>query len=130
MRISDWSSDVCSSDLVGYAYGDLPVLDGVSFSVAEGETAALIGPSGCGKSTLLNLVGGLLPQQGGRIRTVGPAPAGCLNPLTFVFQDFALLPWRSVADNVALALEPHKLGKAAREARIEDRKSTRLNSSH
>src|SRR3546814_12522332 len=115
MRISDWSSDVCSSDLVGYAYGDLPVLDGVSFSVAEGETAALIGPSGCGKSTLLNLVGGLLPQQGGRIRTVGAAPAGCLNPLTFVFQDFALLPWRSVAGNVALALEPHKLGKAAPE---------------
>ncbi|MFC3676288.1 ABC transporter ATP-binding protein [Ferrovibrio xuzhouensis] len=105
---------------VGYAYGDLPVLDGVSFTVAEGETAALIGPSGCGKSTLLNLVGGLLPQQGGRIRMVGAAPAGCLNPLTFVFQDFALLPWRSVAGNVALALEPHKLGKAAREARINE----------
>lgn len=105
---------------VGYAYGDLPVLDSISFSVAEGETAALIGPSGCGKSTLLNLIGGLLPQQKGRIATVGAAPAGCLNPLTFVFQDFALLPWRSVAGNVALALEHHNLGKVGREARIAE----------
>ena len=103
---------------VGYAYGDLPVLDGVSFTVGEGETAALIGPSGCGKSTLLNLVGGLLEQQGGRIATMGTVPAGCLNPLTFVFQDFALLPWRSVAGNVALALEHHPLGRAEQEARI------------
>jgi len=105
---------------VGYAYGDLPVLDGISFSVAEGETAALIGPSGCGKSTLLNIVGGLLPQQQGRIRTVGVPPAGCLNPLTFVFQDFALLPWRSVAGNVALALEHHGLSRADRDARIAE----------
>lgn len=103
---------------VGYAYGDLPVLDRVSFSVGEGETAALIGPSGCGKSTLLNLVGGLLEQQDGRIATMGTVPAGCLNPLTFVFQDFALLPWRSVAGNVALALEHHALGKTEQEARI------------
>src|SRR3546814_15057086 len=117
MRISDWSSDVCSSDLVGYAYGDLPVLDGVSFTVAAGETAALIGPSGCGKSTLLNLVGGLLPQQEGRIRTLGAAPAGCRNPLTSVFQDFALLPWRRVSGTVALAMDPTKLYRRHRKAR-------------
>ncbi|HLT78474.1 MAG TPA: ABC transporter ATP-binding protein [Ferrovibrio sp.] len=105
---------------VGFAFADLQVLDGISFTVTEGETAALIGPSGCGKSTLLNLVGGLLPQQQGRIATVGDAPPGCLNPLTFVFQDFALLPWRSVAGNVALALEHHPLGRAEREARIRE----------
>lgn len=105
---------------VGYAYGDLPVLGGVGFSVSEGETAVLIGPSGCGKSTLLNLIGGLLPQQAGRISTLGNPPAGCLNPLTFVFQDFALLPWRSVAGNVALALEHHRLGRAEQQARIDE----------
>lgn len=105
---------------VGYAYGDLPVLDGVGFSVSEGETAVLIGPSGCGKSTLLNLIGGLLPQQAGRISTRGAPPTGCLNPLTFVFQDFALLPWRSVAGNVALALEHHRLGRTEQQKRIDE----------
>ncbi|WP_430397630.1 ABC transporter ATP-binding protein [Ferrovibrio sp.] len=105
---------------VGHAYGDLPVLDGISFAVAPGETVALIGPSGCGKSTLLNLVGGLLELQQGSIDLVGTPPPGCLNPLTFVFQDFALLPWRSVAGNVALALEHHNLSKAERIARIDE----------
>ncbi|WP_428248122.1 ABC transporter ATP-binding protein [Ferrovibrio sp.] len=105
---------------VGHAYGDLPVLDGISFAVAPGETVALIGPSGCGKSTLLNLVGGLLELQQGSIDLIGAPPAGCLNPLTFVFQDFALLPWRSVAGNVALALEHHALSKAERAARIDE----------
>ncbi len=105
---------------VGHAYGDLPTLDNISFEVAPGETVALIGPSGCGKSTLLNLVGGLLALQQGSIDLVGAPPPGCLNPLTFVFQDFALLPWRSVAGNVALALEHHPLGRAERAARIGD----------
>jgi len=105
---------------VVHAYGDLPVLDGISFEVAPGETVALVGPSGCGKSTLLNLVGGLLELQQGSIDLVGLAPPGCLNPLTFVFQDFALLPWRSVAGNVALALEHHPLSKTEREARITE----------
>jgi NitT/TauT family transport system ATP-binding protein len=105
---------------VGFQYGALPILEGVSFSIAEGETVALIGPSGCGKSTLLNLVGGLLPQQRGTIATLGAPPQGCLNPLTFVFQDFALLPWRSVAGNVSVALEHHPLSSHERAARIAD----------
>jgi NitT/TauT family transport system ATP-binding protein len=105
---------------VGYAYGALPVLEGVSFDVEPGETVALIGPSGCGKSTLLNLVGGLLPQQRGQIHTLGDAPPACLNPFTFVFQDFALLPWRDVAGNVALALEHHRLTPAERRARVDE----------
>lgn len=105
---------------VAYAYGALPVLEDVSLDIAAGETVALIGPSGCGKSTLLNLVGGLLPRQQGEISVHGAAPAGCLNPLTFVFQDFALLPWRDVAGNVALALEHHGLGRAAVAARVAE----------
>jgi len=105
---------------VAHRYGTLPVLAGIDLDIAAGETVVLIGPSGCGKSTLLNLVGGLLPLEQGRIETMGAPPEGCLNPLTFVFQDFALLPWRSVAGNVAFALEHHKLAKAEREARIAE----------
>lgn len=105
---------------VGHAYGELPVLQDISLDVAAGETVALIGPSGCGKSTLLNLAGGLLPLQSGRISTEGAPPPGCLNPLTFVFQDFALLPWRDVAGNVALALEHHALSRNEHDARIAE----------
>jgi NitT/TauT family transport system ATP-binding protein len=105
---------------VGFSFGALPVLDGVSFEIAAGETVAIIGPSGCGKSTLLSLVGGMLPMQRGRITSEGSAPAQCLNPFTFVFQDFALLPWRTVAANVALALEHHALAARERAARVAD----------
>jgi NitT/TauT family transport system ATP-binding protein len=103
--------DVLLED-VGFAYGSLPVLSGVSFEIKHGETTALIGPSGCGKSTLLSLVGGMLAQQRGRIVSVGSAPPACLNPITFVFQDFALLPWRTAAGNIEFALEHHAFDAA------------------
>jgi NitT/TauT family transport system ATP-binding protein len=103
---------------VSHRYGDLAVLDDVSFTVRAGETFALIGPSGCGKSTLLGIMGGMLRPSAGAISATGAPPAGCLNPFTYVFQDFALLPWRSVAGNVALALEHHRMSAAERNARI------------
>ena len=105
---------------VSHRYGDLRVLDDVAFTVRAGETFALIGPSGCGKSTLLGIMGGMLRPAAGEVVATGAPPQGCLNPFTYVFQDFALLPWRSVAGNVALALEHHSLGPAERDARIAD----------
>ena len=74
----------------------LPVLDDISFAVAPGEVVAVVGPSGCGKSTLLRILGGIEKPRAGRALSSGAAE-GSLNPLTFVFQDFALLPWRTVA---------------------------------
>ena len=105
---------------LSHAYGDLPVLDGIDLTVASGETVALIGPSGCGKSTLLGLMGGLLSVGRGQISTRGALPAGTLNPLTYVFQDFALLPWRTVEGNVALALEHHGMNAADRQRRVAE----------
>ena len=105
---------------VSHHYGALQALDGVSLTVRPGETLVLIGPSGCGKSTLLGIVGGLLQPSAGRVLLSGQPPAGCLNPLTFVFQDFALLPWRSVAQNVGLSLEPHPVGAEERRRRVAD----------
>ena len=107
-------------DQVGHSYDGLEVLRGIELTVCEGEILALIGPSGCGKSTLLGILGGLLQPTSGQVTVEGSVPAGCLNAFTYVFQDFALLPWRSVADNVALALEHHALARGERDERIAE----------
>lgn len=104
---------------IGHSYGDLSVLEGVELAVSDGEIVALIGPSGCGKSTLLGILGGLLAPERGAVTLMGAPPSDCLNPLTFVFQDFALLPWRTVAGNVALPLEHHRLAAAERRQRVD-----------
>ena len=107
-------------DHITHCYGDMTVLDDVSLRIPAGEILCVIGPSGCGKSTLLRLLGGLETPDEGRVLQLGEPPSDCLNPLTYVFQDFALLPWRSVAGNVSLVLEDHGLGRAARRGIVAD----------
>jgi NitT/TauT family transport system ATP-binding protein len=82
-------------------------LDKVSTTILRGEFVALIGPSGCGKSTLLRLIAGLdEPTEGMvRVRSESPKTFCARGELGIVFQDPALLPWRSVRHNVALPLE-------------------------
>src|SRR5437867_2464682 len=105
---------------VSHAFGSLEVLDDVSFGVASGEVLAVVGPSGCGKSTLLAILGGLLAPAGGRVALSGAVPAESLNPITFIFQDFALLPWRTAAENIALPLEHRSLPAKQRRALVAD----------
>jgi NitT/TauT family transport system ATP-binding protein len=100
------------------SYGSLDVLDDVGLEIASGEIVVVLGPSGCGKSTLLRILGGLERPSAGRVLMSGEAPAGSLNPLTYVFQDFALVPWRTVAENVGLPLEHLGLARGEREARV------------
>lgn len=109
-----------SASRISHNYGPLPVLADVSLTVASGEVVAVVGPSGCGKSTLLRILGGLERPDAGAVATEGEPPARSLNPITYVFQDFALLPWRTVAGNVALPLEEHSLPTAERDAIIRD----------
>src|SRR6202012_2165369 len=92
------------ADRISHRFGTLDVLDDVSFTVGAGEVVAIVGPSGCGKSTLLSILGGLLQPSSGAAEWRGMVPAGSLNPLTFVFQDFALLPWCTVHGNVEFPL--------------------------
>src|SRR6266852_3739028 len=92
------------SDHISHRFGALEVLDKVSFTVRSGEVVAIVGPSGCGKSTLLQILGGLLRPSAGGAELCGTPPANSLNPLTFVFQDFALLPWCTVDANVEFPL--------------------------
>jgi len=105
---------------ISHSYGHVEVLDGISLEVREGEIVAIIGPSGCGKSTLLRLAGGLEKPSSGQVFEEGAPPANSLNPLTYIFQDFALLPWRTVRGNISLVLEDHNLTREHRAAIIKD----------
>ncbi len=105
---------------VGHSYGPVEVLRDVTLDIPRGQIVCLVGPSGCGKSTLLRFLGGLEQPSRGRVLTVGEPPEDSLNPLTYVFQHFALLPWRSVEGNVRLVLEDHRLGRDETEAIVAD----------
>src|SRR3981081_773377 len=107
------------ADHISHRFGALEVLDDVSFTVRSGEVVAIVGPSGCGKSTLLAILGGLLQPSAGAAQWRGVPPPGSLNPLTFVFQDFALLPWCTVAENVEFPLLHSGLAVAERHAVVE-----------
>jgi len=108
------------ADHISHRFGVLEVLDRVSFQVASGEVVAIVGPSGCGKSTLLSILGGLLRPSEGQAELRGAPPAGSLNPLTFVFQDFALLPWCTVEANVEFPLMHTALSASERRAVVDD----------
>jgi NitT/TauT family transport system ATP-binding protein len=105
---------------VSHSYGETEVLSDISLEVPSGRVVCLVGPSGCGKSTLLRMIGGLERPDRGEILQIGTPPAGCLNPLTYVFQDFALLPWRSVEGNVRVVLEDRRIGRARARAIVSD----------
>ena len=87
--------------------GSVRALEDVSLTVGEGEFVSLVGPSGCGKTTLLRAAAALLPAAEGALRVFGVTPAQARSSRAFglVTQDPGLLPWRTVADNVALPLE-------------------------
>src|SRR5947199_9610677 len=108
------------ADHISHRFGALDVLDDVSFTVRSGEVVAIVGPSGCGKSTLLSILGGLLQPSAGAAELRGAPPPDSLNPLTFVFQDFALLPWFTVEQNVEFALLHTGLAISERRAINDD----------
>lgn len=84
---------------------ELEALRDVSLTVWEKEVVAFVGPSGCGKSTLLRILVGLMRPTSGEVRYRGEALSGVLHSAGMVFQSFALLPWLTVAENIAMGLE-------------------------
>ncbi|MCA0919948.1 ABC transporter ATP-binding protein [Pseudooceanicola nanhaiensis] len=107
-------------DGISHYYGETEVLRDITLDVPSGQIVCLVGPSGCGKSTLLRFIGGLERPTKGAVLQMGQPPEGCLNPLTYVFQDFALLPWRSVRGNISLVLEDHGIRGAKADKIIAD----------
>ncbi len=105
------------SSLVKVFPGGVRALDGLDFTIEEGEFFALLGPSGCGKTTLLRTIAGLESPTSGQIsidgRDVTGVPAGKRN-VAMVFQDYALYPHMTVVDNIGYPLKVRKVAKPER----------------
>src|ERR1700694_1070603 len=108
------------ADHINHRFGALEVRDDVYFTLSVADVVAIVAPSGGGKSTLLSILGGLLRPSAGSAELRGAPPPDSLNPLTFVFQDFALLPWCTVEENVEFPLLHAALAVSERRAVVED----------
>lgn len=95
------------------------VLDGLELDIAPGEILTVVGPSGCGKSTLLRTLAGLLPPLGGEVTQDGSPITAPDAERALIFQDDALLPWRTLRANVELPLAIKGLRRTERRAQAE-----------
>ena len=92
-------------------FGELNVLADVDFTIAAGSFVSVLGPSGCGKTTLMRAIGGLTPVDTGEIRVGGRPVQGPPREAAIVFQQFGLMPWKTIYDNVAFGLVVRGVGK-------------------
>ncbi|MCU0818387.1 MAG: ABC transporter ATP-binding protein [Beijerinckiaceae bacterium] len=91
----------------------------VDLSVRDGEFVALLGPTGCGKSTLLNIAAGLMPPSSGQCDIFGQKLSGLNAKAGYLFQQDALMPWKTAQDNVAIGLEVTGVSRAEALARTQ-----------
>jgi NitT/TauT family transport system ATP-binding protein len=96
----------------------ITVLDGISLGIEEGEIVALLGPSGSGKSTLLRILTGLLPPTTGDVLAYGNPLRGFHPRAAIVFQNFALFPWLTVSENIAMGLDWMRLSREEEALRV------------
>lgn len=97
---------------LAYAPGGALAVQGLNLDIAEGEFVAVVGPSGCGKSTLLNAVAGFQPPSAGEITIEGKKILSPGPDRGMVFQEYALFPWMTVAQNIAFGLEVQKKSRS------------------
>ncbi len=101
-------------------FGDLLVLDNISFDVYDGEFLCVVGPTGCGKTTFLNVLSRLIPASAGDIRIDGEPADPRKHNLSFVFQEPSSMPWRTVEDNIRFGLQVKKVSGEHIERRVDD----------
>lgn len=94
----------------------LQAVNEANLEVRRGELLVIVGPSGCGKTTILNIVAGLLGQQDGFVSVSGEPPAAGRKDVAYMFAQDALLPWRTVMENVLFGVEIHSGKKSIDEA--------------
>jgi sulfonate transport system ATP-binding protein len=100
-------------------FGDLLVLNDISFDVAQGEFLAIVGPTGCGKTTFLNCLSKLMPTSAGDIFVDGEVADPKKHNISFVFQEPTCMPWRTVRENVAFGMEVKQFPKEKLEERLK-----------
>ncbi|HYR84403.1 MAG TPA: ABC transporter ATP-binding protein [Terriglobia bacterium] len=107
-------------DSVGLRFGGYSALQDLSFEVPQGQFVAIVGPTGCGKSSVLNLIGGLLKPSAGRVLSGGREIATINRDAVYMFQQDALLPWKTALENVVLGplLRGVPKQQAVKEARV------------
>ncbi len=105
LKIENVSLDFMRNDVKQH------VIEDISFSVDEFEFLSIVGPSGCGKSSLIRIIAGLLEPTKGKVLYRGNEVTEPPKGISLVFQNFALLPWRSALDNVKLALESSQISE-------------------
>lgn len=106
-------------DRARLSYTETPVIHALSLAVRPGEILVLTGPSGCGKSTVLRALAGLLRPDAGQVLADGATITTTCRDRGVVFQDNALLPWRSVRSNIELALRLRGEPRATRRAQAD-----------
>lgn len=96
------------------------VLENINIDINEGEFVSLLGPSGCGKTTLLTIIGGFQNADEGQVLINNNQVSKPGVDRAFVFQNYALFPWKTVRENVLFPMKQQKVGKEERERRLEE----------
>ncbi|WP_343250966.1 ABC transporter ATP-binding protein [Diplocloster hominis] len=101
-------------------FGDLLVLDDISFDVAKGEFLCIVGPTGCGKTTFLNSLTKLYSLTAGEILIHGEPVDLKRHNIAYIFQEYSTIPWLKVEENIRFGLETKKTPKALIKERTEE----------